>query len=68
MQLEKKATGYTLVLSKSEADSISDTLLKRAVDCNRTVLDLAYLTSEAVLSMENTFRQPKSFLEVTNAL
>lgn len=67
MELTPLKDGYTLILSKSEADALSDTLLKRAVECNKSTLDFAYLAAETVLSMENTFRQPKSFTEAVHA-
>lgn len=64
MKLEKQSGGgFQLIMSKSEADKVSDVLLKKAGELNRSTLDLAYLTAEAVLSMENTFRQPKSFYQ-----
>lgn len=68
MDLQATDLGYTLTLSKAEADTLSDTLLKRASECNKHTLDFAYLTAEAVLSLQNTFRQPKSFTEVVHAL
>ncbi|MBU2759415.1 hypothetical protein A6M27_00795 [Acidithiobacillus thiooxidans] len=62
MKLEKLGDGnYRLSMTKSEADKVSDALLKKAGDFNRSTLDFAYLSAEAVLSMENNFRQPKSF-------
>jgi hypothetical protein len=50
-------------MSKAEADKVSDALLKKAGDFNRSTLDFAYLSAEAVLSMDNEFRQPKSFYQ-----
>ncbi|MBE7565947.1 hypothetical protein RIE95_11620 [Acidithiobacillus thiooxidans] len=64
MDLEKQSDGtFRLRMSKAEADKVSDALLKKAGDFNRSTLDFAYLSAEAVLSMDNEFRQPKSFYQ-----
>lgn len=64
MQLEKQSDGsFALRMTKAEADKVSDALLKKASELNRATLDFTYLTAEAVLSMSNTFRQPKSFYQ-----
>ncbi len=69
MNLEKTPNGNVkITMTKAEADKVSDALLKKAVELNRSTLDFTYLTAEAVLFVENTFRQPKSFYqEVTHA-
>ncbi|PKY10049.1 hypothetical protein B1757_12270 [Acidithiobacillus marinus] len=62
MKFEKSADGqFRLMMSKAEADKVSDALLKKAGELNRSTLDFAYLAAEAVLSMDNNFRQPESF-------
>ncbi|MBU2739882.1 hypothetical protein [Acidithiobacillus concretivorus] len=64
MKLEKLSDGkLQLSMTKSEADKVSDILLKKAGEFNRSTLDFAYLSAEAVLSMDNNFRQPKSFYQ-----
>ncbi len=64
MKFEKSADNqFRLIMSKAEADKVSDALLKKAGDLNRSTLDFAYLAAEAVLSMDNDFRQPKSFYQ-----
>ncbi|MDX5935725.1 hypothetical protein [Acidithiobacillus thiooxidans] len=64
MKLEKLSDGkLQLSMTKSEADKVSDALLKKAGELNRSTLDFAYLSAEAVLSMDNNFRQPKSFYQ-----
>ncbi|WP_031574667.1 hypothetical protein [Acidithiobacillus thiooxidans] len=61
MQLTQESDQVILVLNKSEADKISDQLLKLASQCDRTTLDFTYLTAEAVLALENSFKQPAWF-------
>lgn len=63
MQLTPTKTGYTLMLTQAEAEKVTEVLLKMAEKCNRSTLDFTYLTAEAVLSMKNTFKQPKSFYQ-----
>lgn len=67
MQLTQDSDQVTLVMTKSEADKISDQLLKVAGQCNRATLDFTYLTAEAVLSMENSFKQPAWFEKLHTA-
>lgn len=68
MQLTQTAADQLqIILTQPEADKISGQLLKVSDRCNRSTLDFAYLTAEAVLSLKNVFKQPDWFLALTSS-